>query len=76
MTSWGGIIAPAKMPKPIVDKLNRDIVEALKQPDVREKLVSMGADVVAGTPEQFDALLRADTQRYEKLIKDVGLEPQ
>ena len=43
---------------------------------MREKLVSMGADVVAGTPEQFDALLRADTQRYGKLIKDVGLEPQ
>ena len=76
MTSWGGIIAPAKTPKPILDKLNRDIVEALKQPDVREKLVSMGADVVAGTPEQFDALLRAETVRYEKLIKAVGLEPQ
>ena len=76
MSSWGGIIVPAKVPKPIVDKLNRDIVEALRQPDIREKLVSMGADVVAGTPEQFDALLRADTVRYEKLIKAVGLEPQ
>jgi tripartite-type tricarboxylate transporter receptor subunit TctC len=76
MTSWGGIIAPAKVPKPIIAKLNRDIVEALKEPDVREKLVAMGADVVAGTPEQFDALLRSETKRYEKLIKDVGLEPQ
>jgi tripartite-type tricarboxylate transporter receptor subunit TctC len=76
MTSWGGVIAPAKVPRPIVEKLNRDIVEALKQPDVREKLVSMGADVVAGTPEHFDALLRAETQRYGKLIRDVGLEPQ
>jgi tripartite-type tricarboxylate transporter receptor subunit TctC len=76
MTSWGGFIAPAKVPKPVIDKLNRDIVEALKEPDVREKLVSMGADVVAGTPAQFDALLRRDTQRYQKLIKDVGLEPQ
>lgn len=76
MTSWGGVIAPAKVPKAIIQKLHGDIVEALKQPDVREKLVSMGADVVAGTPEQFDALLRAETQRYGKLIKDVGLEPQ
>lgn len=76
MSSWGGVIAPAKVPKAIIQKLNRDIVEALKQPDVREKLVSMGADIVAGTPEQFDALLRADTQRYGKLIKDVGLQPQ
>ena len=76
MSSWGGVIAPAKVPKAIIHKINRDIVEALNQPDVREKLVSMGADVVAGTPEQFDALLRADTQRYGKLIKDVGLQPQ
>ena len=76
MTSWGGIIAPAKVPKPIIQKLNRDIVEALKEPDVREKLVSMGADIVAGTPEQFDALLRSETTRYAKIIKDVGLEPQ
>ncbi len=76
MSSWGGVIAPAKVPKAIIQKLNRDIVEALNQIDVRDKLVAMGADVVAGTPEQFDALLRADTQRYGKLIKDVGLEPQ
>lgn len=76
MTSWGGIIAPAKLPVPIAQKLNRDIVEALNQPDVRDKLVSMGADVVAGTPEHFDTLLRNETQRYGKLIKDVGLVPQ
>ncbi|HVE48800.1 MAG TPA: tripartite tricarboxylate transporter substrate binding protein [Casimicrobiaceae bacterium] len=76
MTSWGGVIAPAKVPKPIIDKLNRDIAEALKEPDVREKLVSMGADVVASTPEAFDALLRAESKRYAKIIKDVGLEPQ
>jgi tripartite-type tricarboxylate transporter receptor subunit TctC len=76
MTSWGGMIAPAKVPKPLIAKLNRDIVEALKEPDVRERLQSMGADIVAGTPEQFDAHLRAETRRYEKLIRDVGLEPQ
>ncbi len=76
MYSWGGIIAPAKLPRPIVDKLQRDIVEVLRMPDVRERLTQLGADVVAGTPEQFDALLRSDTVRYAKLIKDAGIEPQ
>lgn len=76
MASWGGIIAPAKVPKPIIQKLNRDIAEALNDPDVRAKLVSMGADIVAGTPEEFDALLRSDTVRYQKLIKDAGIVPQ
>ena len=76
MASWGGIIAPAKVPKPIIQKLHRDIVAALNEPDVREKLTQLGADVVGGTPEQFDALLRADTVRYQKLIKDAGIVPQ
>ena len=76
MASWGGIIAPAKVPKPIIQKMHRDIVAALNEPDVREKLTQLGADVVGGTPEQFDALLRSDTLRYQKLIKDAGIEPQ
>jgi len=73
MTSWGGIIAPAKVPKPIIMKIHRDIVEALKEPDVRDRLTQLGADVVAGTPEEFDALLRSETVRYQKLIKDAGI---
>ncbi len=76
MYSWGGIIAPAKLPRPLVDKLHRDIGEALRMPDVRERLTQLGAEVVAGTPEQFDALLRSETVRYAKLIKDAGIIPE
>ncbi|MCB1999629.1 MAG: tripartite tricarboxylate transporter substrate binding protein [Burkholderiaceae bacterium] len=76
MASWGGIIAPAKVPRPVIQKLNADIVAALNEPDVRERLTQLGADVVASTPEQFDALLRSDTVRYQKLIKDAGIVPQ
>ena len=76
MYSWGGIIAPAKLPRVLIDKLNRDITEALRQPDVRERLTQLGAEVVAGTPEQFDALLRSETVRYAKLIKDAGIVPE
>ena len=76
MTSWGGIIAPAKVQKPIIQKIHRDVVEALREPDVRDKLTQLGADVVAGTPEEFDALLRAETVRYQKLIKDAGIVPE
>ena len=76
MYSWGGIIGPAKIPRPLIDKLNKDIVEALRQTDLRERLAQMGAEVVAGTPEQFDALLRSETVRYAKLIKDAGIVPE
>jgi tripartite-type tricarboxylate transporter receptor subunit TctC len=76
MYSWGGIIAPAKLPRPLIDKLNRDIGEALRLPDVRDRLTQLGAEVVAGTPEQFDALLRSETVRYAKLIKEAGIIPE
>ncbi len=76
MTSWGGIIAPAKVPKPIIQKIHRDVVEVLHEPEVRDKLTQLGADVVAGTPEEFDALLRSETVRYQKLIKDAGIVPE
>ncbi len=76
MTSWGGIIAPAKVQKFIIQKIHRDVVEALREPDVRDKLTQLGADVVAGTPEEFDALLRSETVRYQKLIKDAGIVPE
>jgi len=76
MASWGGVIAPAKVPRPIIQKLHADIVAALNDPEVRGRLTQLGADVVAGTPEQFDALLRSDTVRYQKLIKDAGIVPQ
>ncbi len=76
MYSWGGIITPAKVPRALIDKLNRDIGEALRSPEVRERLTQLGAEVVAGTPEQFDALLRSETVRYAKLIKDAGIVPE
>lgn len=76
MYSWGGIIAPAKLPRPLIDKLNRDIGEALRLPDVRDRLTQLGAEVVAGTPEQFDALLRSETVRYAKLTKEAGIIPE
>lgn len=76
MYSWGGIIAPAKLPRPLIDKLNRDIGEALRLPDVRDRLTQLGAEVVAGTPEQFDTLLRSETVRYAKLIKEAGIIPE
>jgi len=76
MTSWGGVIAPTKVQKPIIQKVHKDIVAVLSEPDVRERLTQLGADVVAGTPEEFDALLRSETVRYQKLIKDAGIVPE
>ena len=70
--TWFGILAPAGTPAPIVAQLNKAINEALKQPEVAEKLRSEGGDVLGGTPEQFDQLLRAEVPRWGKIVKDSG----
>jgi tripartite-type tricarboxylate transporter receptor subunit TctC len=72
--SWQGMLAPAKTPKPIIDKLSQEIARILQMPDVRETLLTMGADPLVSTPQQFAALIKVDLVRYGKLIKDANLK--
>jgi tripartite-type tricarboxylate transporter receptor subunit TctC len=72
-TSWVGVLVPAKTPQPIVLKLNQEIVRILKTPEVNEQIARSGADVLAGTPEQFAAMIRSDLKRYSELTKAIGI---
>ena len=72
--SWQGILAPAKTPKPIIDKLSQELTRILQMPDIRETLVTMGADPLIGSPQQFAALIKADLVRYAKLIKAANIK--
>lgn len=69
---WFGIFAPAGTPKDIVARLHGEIVKILRVPDVRERLSSLGADVVGNTPEQFAAFQRADAAKWTKVVKESG----
>jgi tripartite-type tricarboxylate transporter receptor subunit TctC len=69
---WQGFMAPAATPKPIVDKLNREIIKALAAPDVRERLLSQGVQIIASSPDEFARFFRADTQRWEKVVAASG----
>jgi len=74
--SWFGVLAPAGTPKPILDKVSADIATVLKLPDVNEKLLSQGSIPTATTPAEFDAINKADTERYGKILQDAGIKPQ
>ena len=74
--SWGAIIAPAKTPKPILDKLNRDIVEILNEPDTKERLAGLSAEVIANSQADATAFMNKETARLTKLIQDVGIQPE
>ncbi len=73
---WAGIVGPAGMPRPVVDKLNSSIVGALKAADVQQRFDDLGYMLVGGTPEQFAATIRADTEKYARVIKDANITPQ
>jgi tripartite-type tricarboxylate transporter receptor subunit TctC len=66
---WFGILTTAKTPRPVVDRLNREIVRAMGLPDVRERLASLGAEPATTTPQQFDAHVRAEIEKFRKIIE-------
>ena len=71
--SWYGLFAPAGTPRDIVLRLQREMVGVLKLPDVVERLRAGGNEPVGGTPEQLDALYRADIARFAKVIADAKI---
>jgi tripartite-type tricarboxylate transporter receptor subunit TctC len=72
-TGWGGVVAPGGTAPDIVKKIQQDIARALADPQVRDRLVSIGADPEGTTPEAFAAWLKAETDKWEKVVKGAGL---
>jgi tripartite-type tricarboxylate transporter receptor subunit TctC len=71
-TQWFGILAPAGTPRPIIDRLNQEIGKIMQS--LKDRLTSDGMDVVTGTPEQFGAHIKAETEKWGKLVKAMGLK--
>ncbi len=73
---WYGFIAPAGTPEPVVNKLNAAINEALKMPDVQQTMTSLGLIQIIESPAYFSDLIRNEYDKFGKLVKDSGYEPQ
>ena len=69
VSSWVGIMAPAKTPRAVIDKLNAAIVAVLKEPDVRERFATLGIEPVGNTPEQFGEQIKVDLARWQKVVE-------
>jgi tripartite-type tricarboxylate transporter receptor subunit TctC len=72
VVNWFGMVAPARTPRAIVTRLNAEIVRALQQPDVRAKLTAEGSEIVGDSPASFAAFLRADFEKWGKVIRASG----
>jgi tripartite-type tricarboxylate transporter receptor subunit TctC len=71
---WLGLMAPAGTPKPVVDKLNAEVVKVLNSADIKESWGKQGALPMPMTPSEFERFLRADIQKWGKLVKDTGMK--
>ena len=70
------MLGPAGMPPELATRIQRDIVRVMGQPETRERLISMGVDIIGNSPEEFGAFLRAEIVRYAKVIKDAGIKAE
>jgi tripartite-type tricarboxylate transporter receptor subunit TctC len=75
-TQWFGLLAPAGTPRPIIDRLYQESSRALRSADVKERMTAEGLEVVGGTPEEFATYIRAETDKWTKVIKAAGIKPQ
>jgi len=70
--TWFGVVAPAGVPKPILARLHTVLVQALTSPEMRKQFANQGAEVVANTPAEFNAFLREEVVKWNKVISDSG----
>jgi len=75
-STWIGLYGPANLPKPIVDRVSKEIIAILKQPDVQERLVKMGMDVSSGTPQELAESLDRDLKLWTKTVKEANIQAQ
>jgi len=73
---FAGLVAPTGTPKAVVDKLRAEVVKALAVPAVRDQLISLNAEAVGSSPEEFAKFIRAEIQRWSGVIKSAGITPE
>jgi len=71
---WNGILAPAGTPQAIIERLNAEIVKVLRTPAVIALLATHGVEPIGNTPRQFSAVIRADLEKWAKVIKEAGIK--
>ena len=74
--NWYGVVVPAKTPRPIIDRLNKEFTAVLNMPDIKEILFKQGLDAAPGTPEAFGAYIKSETAKWAKVIKAAGIQTE
>ena len=73
---WHGMLAPARTPREIITRLHKELTAMLRMPEARERLARDGSEVVASSPEEFAAFVKAEIAKWAKVVKAAGIEPE
>ena len=73
---WWGLVAPAQTPQPIVDKLSKEINRVLRLPDVQDQFLQLGLMLTPNTPDELGAMIKAEVNRWNKELREVGVQPE
>jgi tripartite-type tricarboxylate transporter receptor subunit TctC len=76
VTQWHGVLSAAGTPRPVVERLQREIVNALQRPDVTARLANDGTEAVGSSPQQFAAHMKAERERWGKVIERAGIRAE
>ena len=76
MVIWFGVSAPAATPGPIVERLAKDVAEIVRDPALKERFAATGIQLVSNTPAAFVELIRRDTVKWTKLLRDAGVQQE
>ena len=71
---WYGLLAPAGTPRPVIEKLNREVLRALESPEIREKLLAQGAEPMPTTPQAFAAFMQDEMAKWAPVVKQAGVK--
>ncbi len=76
VATWFGLLGPAGLPAELAARIQRDVAQAIARPELRDKLVELGVDLIGSTPPEFSAFLRAEIARYTRIIKEAGIKAE
>ena len=71
--SWFGVLAPAGTPREIITRLNAELIQAMRAPEMRDKLAGDGAEPSTGTPEQFAAFIKNEITQWTTVVRNAGI---
>ena len=74
VVNWYGLIAPAKTPKPVVDKISAEVAKAMQSPEMAQRLTAEGSEAVGTTPKEFEAHIKAEHELWSRVIKQAGIK--